>query len=116
MCAGPRQHRSGHDRPSARDGRGAGMEVARWTGREAAALRLARRMSVRAYAARLGVTAATVSNWHSRAEHARLRTATQQLLDIDLAQAPVDVRERFRAILAGEGAEVRWPRSGREAH
>jgi len=92
------------------------MEVARWTGREAAALRLARRMSVRAYAARLGVTAATVSNWHSRAEHARLRTATQQMLDIDLAQAPVDVRERFRAILAGEGEEVRWPRSGREAH
>jgi tetratricopeptide (TPR) repeat protein len=92
------------------------MEVARWTGREAAALHLARRMSVRAYAARLGVTVATVSNWHSRAEHARLRTATQQLLDIDLAQASADVRERFRAILAGESADVRRPRSGREAH
>ncbi len=92
------------------------MEVARWTGREAAALRLARRMSVRAYAARLGVTAATVANWHSRAEHARLRMATQQILDIDLARAPADVHERFRAILAGESADVTRPRSGREAH
>ena len=92
------------------------MEIARWTGREAAALRLARRMSVRAYAAHLGVTTATVSNWHSRAEHARLRTATQQMLDIDLAQAPADVHERFRAILAGESEDVKGPRSGREAH
>ncbi len=92
------------------------MEVARWTGREAAALRLARRMSVRAYAARLGVTVATVANWHSRAERARLRMATQQMLDIDLAQAPADVHERFRAILAGENADVRRPRSGQEAH
>ncbi len=91
------------------------MKVARWTGREAAALRLARRMSVRAYAARLGVTVATVSNWHARAEHARLRTATQQILDTDLAQAPADVHERFRAILAGESADVQRPRSGREA-
>src|SRR5438045_8006724 len=108
MCAGPsRQRRRCHDRPAARDGRGASVEVARWTGREAAALRLARRMSVRAYAARLGVTAATVSNWHSRAEHARLRMATQQILDTDLAQASADERERFRAILAGESADVR---------
>src|SRR6266508_2480278 len=117
MCAGPsRQRRSGRGRLAVREGRGAGMEVARWTGREAAALRLARRMSVRAYAARLGVTVATVANWHSRAERARLRMATQQMLDIDLAQAPADVRARFRAILAGESADVRRPRSGREAH
>src|SRR6266511_6193677 len=92
------------------------MEVARWTGREAAALRLARRMSVRAYAARLGVTVATVANWHSRAERARLRMATQQMLDIDLARAPADVHERFRAILAGENADLRRPVSGQEAH
>ncbi len=92
------------------------MDVARWTGREAAALRLAWRMSVRAYAAHLGVSAATVSNWHSRAEHARLYTETQQMLDVDLAQAPADVQERFRAILAGEGWNVSRPRSGREAH
>ena len=90
------------------------MEVARWTGREAAALRLARRMSVRAYAAHLGVSAATISNWHIRAEHARLRTETQRMLDVDLAQAPADVQERFQAILAGK--DVSRPRSGREAH
>lgn len=73
----------------------------RWTGREAAALRQARRMSIRAYAAHLGVATATVTNWESRGERARLRTETQQLLDIDLARAPYDVQQRFAAILAG---------------
>ncbi len=69
-----------------------------WTGREARALRLARRMSVRAYASHLGVTVATVSNWDSRRHLARLRTETQQLLDIDLARAADEVRERFAAL------------------
>ncbi|HET8660338.1 MAG TPA: hypothetical protein VFM55_15230 [Micromonosporaceae bacterium] len=58
-------------------------------------------MSVRAYAAHLGVTVATVSNWSSRGARAHLRTETQQLLDIDLARAPAGVHERFEAILAG---------------
>ena len=71
----------------------------RWTGREAAALRQARRMSVRAYAAALGVSAATVANWDSRGERARLNTETQQLLDIDLARAPDDVHQRFASVL-----------------
>lgn len=76
------------------------MEVARWTGRDAAALRQARRISIRAYAAHLGVAVATVSNWESRGEQARLRTETQQLLDIDLACASADVHQRFEASLA----------------
>jgi len=76
------------------------MAVApRWTGLEAAALRQARRMSIRAYATHLGVSAATVANWDSRGRLARLNTETQQLLDIDFARASVDVRERFDAIL-----------------
>jgi DNA-binding transcriptional regulator YiaG len=37
-----------------------------WSGREAAALRQAHRMSIRAYAAHLGVAIATVANWDSR--------------------------------------------------
>ena len=83
-----------------------------WTGREAAALRHAGRMSVRAYAARLGVTASTVANWDRRGEQARLRTDTQQLLDIDLARAPADVRQRFAEILADgdEAARSPWAR------
>src|SRR5690348_12421464 len=52
-----------------------------WTGREAAALRRARRMSIRAYAAHLGVSPAAVANWERRGERARMRTETQQILD-----------------------------------
>jgi tetratricopeptide (TPR) repeat protein len=73
-----------------------------WTGREASVLRHARRMSVRAYAAHLGLAVATVSNWDSRGRQARLNTETQQLLDIDLDRAPDDVRQRFAAAIAGE--------------
>jgi hypothetical protein len=76
--------------------------VRRWTGREATALRHARRMSIRAYAAHLGVAVATVSNWDSRGEHARLNTETQQLLDIDLGRASEDVRQRFGAALGSD--------------
>lgn len=81
--------------------------VVRWSGREARALRQARRMSIRAFAAHLGVTVATVSNWDSRGELARLRTDTQQMLDTDLARASADVQERFAAILADEDDEMR---------
>lgn len=72
----------------------------RWTGLEAAALRQARRMSIRAYAASLGVSAATVANWDRRGEHAHLNTETQQLLDIDLERAPKGVHQRFASALA----------------
>lgn len=79
----------------------------RWSGREAGALRLARRMSVRAYAAHLGVAPATVGNWDSRGDRARLRTETQQLLDIDLGRAPDEIRQRFEVILANEADDVK---------
>jgi tetratricopeptide (TPR) repeat protein len=71
-----------------------------WTGREAAALRQARRMSIRAYATHLGVAVATVTSWEARGAHARLRSETQQLLDIDLARAGDEVHLRFAAALA----------------
>src|SRR4051794_16037972 len=80
---------------------GDAMDVtAHWTGREAAALRKAQRMSIRAYAVHLGVSPATITNWEHRGTAARLRTDTQQMLDTDLAHASADVRHRFRAILA----------------
>jgi transcriptional regulator with XRE-family HTH domain len=78
----------------------------RWTGLEAAALRKARRMSVRAYAAHLGVSAATVANWDNRGELARLNTETQQMLDIDLERAPDDVQQRFTSAFASESQGV----------
>jgi hypothetical protein len=90
------------------DNGGAVVVVARpWTGREAGALRQARRMSIRAYAAHLGVAVATVSNWDSRGVRARLNTETQQLLDVDLDRASEDVRKRFEAILVSEADEVK---------
>jgi hypothetical protein len=66
-------------------------------------------MSVRGYAAHLGVSAATVANWDSRGELARLNTETQQLLDIDLARASADVCERFQAILVGARDAIESP-------
>ncbi len=59
-------------------------------------------MSVREFAAHLGVNDAAVSNWERRGELARLRYQTQQILDVDLARSDQEVRERFELIeLAG---------------
>jgi hypothetical protein len=55
-------------------------------------------MSIRAYAAHLGVSPAAVANWERRGEQARMRTETQQILDTDLAGASDDVRDRFFAL------------------
>lgn len=69
--------------------------VRRWTGCEARALRLAKRMSVRQFAEHLGVTTAAVSNWERRGAQVRLRYETQQILDVGLARSVGDVQERF---------------------
>ncbi len=58
-------------------------------------------MSVRAFAAHLGVAVASVTNWERRGEHIRLRHETQQILDTDLSRAGDDVRRRFAAALGG---------------
>lgn len=76
--------------------------VQRWTGREARALRLAKRMSVRHFAEHLGVTSASVSNWERRGALTRLRYETQQLLDLDLARSADDVPERFEQWLMAD--------------
>lgn len=69
--------------------------VRRWTGHEAHALRIAKRMGVLQFAEHLGVAPAAVSKWERRGAAARLRYETQQILDVDLARAPDDVCERF---------------------
>jgi 3-keto-L-gulonate-6-phosphate decarboxylase/transcriptional regulator with XRE-family HTH domain len=79
-----------------------GSVVARWTGREARALREAKRMSVREFAAHLGVNDAAVSNWERRGAEAKLRYDTQQLLDTDLIQSGPEVADRFELILRSE--------------
>jgi hypothetical protein len=71
--------------------------VSRWTGIEARALREAWRMSVRAFAAHLGVATASITNWERRRASIRLRDETQHILDAALHRAPDDVRARFEA-------------------
>ncbi|MEW2386069.1 orotidine 5'-phosphate decarboxylase / HUMPS family protein [Micromonospora sp. NPDC047707] len=73
--------------------------VRRWTGREAKALRLALRMSVRGFAEHLGVNPAAISNWEKRGAAARMRYETQQMLDVDLARSPTEVKQRFAQTL-----------------
>ncbi|MFX0574711.1 orotidine 5'-phosphate decarboxylase / HUMPS family protein [Nocardia nepalensis] len=79
-----------------------GSVVARWTGREARALREAKRMSVREFAAHLGINDAAVSNWERRGADARLRNETQQILDMDLTRSGPEVGDRFELILRTE--------------
>ncbi|MGI5401928.1 NB-ARC domain-containing protein [Streptomyces sp. CA-135486] len=69
--------------------------VQRWTGREARALRLATRRSVRRFAAYLGVSDRTVSNWEARGEEIVLAPDSQALLDTALEQSGADVQQRF---------------------
>ncbi|WP_280457980.1 orotidine 5'-phosphate decarboxylase / HUMPS family protein [Nocardia carnea] len=85
--------------------------VARWTGYEARALREAARMSVREFAAHLGVNDAAVSNWERRGIEAKLRYETQQILDTELARSEPDVVARFEFILQPE-AENNPPGTG----
>ncbi|WP_329481527.1 helix-turn-helix domain-containing protein [Kribbella sp. NBC_01484] len=63
-----------------------------WTGREARALRLARRFSVRAFAEHLGVGIRTVSKWESNGGVRRPQPAMQAALDTVLAQATAGSR------------------------
>ncbi|ANW19458.1 hypothetical protein I3J09_15320 [Streptomyces clavuligerus] len=69
--------------------------VQRWTGREARALRLATRRSVRRFAAYLGVSDRTVSNWEARGEKIVLVPDSQALLDTALERSDTEVQRRF---------------------
>ncbi|GAB3860625.1 hypothetical protein GCM10029963_63820 [Micromonospora andamanensis] len=80
--------------------------VRRWTGREAKAFRLALRMSVRGFAEHLGVNPAAVSNWEKRGATSRMRYETQQMLDVDLARSPTEVKQRFTQVLKASAAAV----------
>jgi transcriptional regulator with XRE-family HTH domain len=77
--------------------------VHRWTGLEARALRLALRLSVRAFAEHLGVGIRTVSKWEKLRVATEPRPDTQAILDTALARADAAVHVRFEAFLS-EGA------------
>jgi transcriptional regulator with XRE-family HTH domain len=74
--------------------------VHHWTGLEARALRRALRLSVRAFAQRLGVATATVSKWESKLADTEPRPDTQAILDTALARADASVHLRFETTLS----------------
>jgi hypothetical protein len=74
--------------------------IQRWTGREARALREAMRMSVRDFAARLGISVRAVSKWEAGGEILVPRPESQSILDTALEGVSPNVRERFALLLS----------------
>ncbi len=71
--------------------------VCRWTGREAKLLREALRLSIRDFAARLGVGVRTVNKWEARQASITPLPHMQEVLDTALARASDEVKARFSA-------------------
>ncbi len=69
--------------------------VCRWTGREARLLREALRLSVRDFAARLGVGVRTVNKWEARQVDITPLPHMQEVLDTALARASDEAQARF---------------------
>ncbi len=67
-----------------------------WSGREARALREAKRMSIKAFAAHLGVSERMVAKWEAAGETIHPRPVNQAALDTSLACSGADVQERFK--------------------
>ncbi|WP_320065002.1 DUF5919 domain-containing protein [Micromonospora sp. RTGN7] len=82
--------------------------VQRWTGRETRALRHALRMSIKDFAAHLGVAERTVSKWEAGQETVCPRPEMQAALDTALGKANEEVRSRF-ASTANVGDSLRPP-------
>ena len=80
--------------------------VPQWTGREVRALREARRMSVREFAAHLGVSDRMVSKWEAAGEALRPRAMNQSALDTSLAMASADARSRFDRVAAERVVQI----------
>jgi transcriptional regulator with XRE-family HTH domain len=71
-----------------------------WTGREVKLLREARRLSVREFAAHLGVSDRMVSKWEAGGANIRPRPVNQAALDTSLRRADSGAQELFYAALA----------------
>jgi transcriptional regulator with XRE-family HTH domain len=74
------------------------FDVPQWTGKEIYALRVARRMTVRRFAAYLGVSDRMVSKWESGNRDVVPQLYNQQALDITLERANAVEKERFTRI------------------
>ena len=76
--------------------------VRRWTGCETKLLREALRLSVRDFAAHLGVGMRTVNKWEARLAGITLRPHMQEVLDAALTRASDEVRARFAAVVQAD--------------
>jgi hypothetical protein len=70
-----------------------------WSGREVRALREAKRMSIREFAAHLGISERMVSKWEARAAEIHPRPVNQAALDCSLAASTPAVQARFTGLL-----------------
>lgn len=77
--------------------------VVQWTGWEAAHLGKAMRLSIREYAARLGVNPATITKWRKRGRAIELRPETADMLDEMLRRCDDEVIATFEAALRSDG-------------
>ncbi|MGX1851079.1 hypothetical protein [Streptomyces sp. NPDC055299] len=77
--------------------------VQHWTGLEARALRLALRLSIRAFAQHLGVGVRTISKWEKLLTTTDPRQDTQAILDTALARSDAAVHLRFETFLSEAG-------------
>lgn len=75
--------------------------VQRWSGIEVRALREAKRMSIREFAAHLGVSERMISKWEAGKENIRPRPVNQAALDTALARCDPDTQARF-SFLTGD--------------
>jgi tetratricopeptide (TPR) repeat protein len=80
--------------------------VRQWTGREATALRLAKRASVRGFAEELGVAVRTVTDWGRFGAGITPRPDTQAILDTALARCSPQETERFHAEIDQDAAAL----------
>lgn len=76
------------------------VTVHRWTGRETRLLREAMRMSVRDFAAYLGISDRAVSKWERAGEDLCPRPDSQAVLDTVLARCPAEAKARFADALS----------------
>ncbi|GAA4195560.1 hypothetical protein GCM10022252_41600 [Streptosporangium oxazolinicum] len=76
-----------------------------WSGVEIRALREAKRMSIRAFAAHLGVSERMVSKWEAGAEGIHPRPVNQAALDSSLSASSSDVQARFSGLITASGIQ-----------
>ena len=73
-----------------------------WTGVEVRALREAKRMSLREFAAHLGVSERMISKWEAGKENIRPRPVNQAALDTCLTRSDPDTKARFGRLVGDD--------------